>query len=266
MRRRSFDSDASSGSSVELDPRAPAAHYSHHQQHGNGNMPGYRGSGSGSSSSTPLGSPDFSQFFGNTEFADVSFTFPSEGSGSNARGLPGHKAIIAAICPKLRPALAACGAEFEVKNYSQPVFEELLRSMYTNRLPELVIVQKPKPLLFLLDLLGAAVDLALLPLENYLVECLLHRINNATVAVILIRAEQLACADLKALCREFLLTLEVGGALWTVCMECSFVYLFLRPSAPYRTHSVWHFPLNLASEDVWKVRLHFAANVHLPLW
>ena len=47
---------------------------------------------------------------------------------------------------------------------------------------------------------------------RYLVEsCLLHRINTATVAVILIRAEQLACADLRALCREFMMTLEVDA-------------------------------------------------------
>ena len=44
--------------------------------------------------------------------------------------------------------------------------------------------------------------------HRYVAGCLLHRINTATVAVVLIRAEKLHCDDLRLWCLDFLLTLE----------------------------------------------------------
>ena len=183
-------------------------------------------------------------------------------NGTPCASLPGHRVILSTVCPALRPLLLSANIDTSddrddvdaenINGHSQPlipihdypfdVFSTFLHCLYHNAIPDLILgttntsavtnalqPRKHKPLRFLLDLLSLAVDFEVLSLQLYIVySCLVHRINTATVAVILIKADQLldqqrqraedgersssstrATSALQSLCHEFLLTLPL---------------------------------------------------------
>ena len=190
MSGRSFDSTASSGSS-DFDIQIPPD--SHHE-------PQPQQSRATPGAGTELRPRNFFQFFQNPDFADVKFTF-----ANSDNVVVGHKAIIVAGCPVLRTTLLECGPELRIDKFSCRVFTDCLRGIYANQLPQL---SSNASLLYLLDLLAATVEYGLVRFQQYVVSALRLRISTSTVSVIFIRAKELQCDNLKAMCREFLLTLE----------------------------------------------------------